>query len=208
MKLCHTAVLKEPLVELLHEIYDIHSHTPAVVNLSTSLARTLKCIELNVKLLLKMNVQFEAKVNEENFIATVKLTLSTNCTSLRKTHHFWNDNEIITIRLEMNADHFEYLAEKIIEHLDFFKICNVCRILYKDPRDIPATSICKHCSFDRIFHIEETTCAICQELITPDTQTFALTCAHVFHSNCILTQFIKNDNRICPLCREMDDHQI
>jgi hypothetical protein len=208
MKLTHTVINKECLLDLLSEVYDIHSHASAV-NLTTNLSRVLKCIELDVKLLLKMSIQYEHKENDEHiFIATVKLILSTQSTCLRKTNHFWNDNEMITIRLEMTTEHFEYLADKIIEQLDHFRICKVCRILFKDSRSNHATAICKYCCFDRIFQFEDASCAICQEVMEPGVQTFALTCAHVFHSDCILTQFIKNGNRFCPLCRETDDHQL
>jgi hypothetical protein len=211
MKISHNLILKESLIELLEEVYDIHSQSQ-VVNATTNLSRCMKCVELDVKLLLKMSLSFEPKAtdnNEENiFIATVKLTLSTSCTSLRKVNHFWNDNEMITIRLEMTCKHFDYLADKIIEHLNHFKICKICRILYKDPRDISPTSICKYCYFDRIFLVQEASCAICQEAILPGVQTFTLTCSHIYHSECILTQFIKSDNRNCPLCREQDHHEI
>lgn len=208
MKLTHNLIIKDSLVELLSEIYDLHSQSLAV-NASTNLSRTMKCTELDVKLLLKMTFTFENKTNDDNvFIATVKLVLSTACTSLRKVNHYWNDNEIITIRMEITTEHFGYLADKIIDHLNHFKICKICRILYKDSRNTNPTSICKHCYFDRIFHVQDSACAICQEVIEPGAQTFALTCAHVYHSECILTQFIKNDNRTCPLCRENDNHEI
>jgi hypothetical protein len=65
MKISHNLILKESLIELLEEVYDSHSQSQ-VVNATTNLSRCMKCVELDVKLLLKMSLSFEPKATDNN----------------------------------------------------------------------------------------------------------------------------------------------
>lgn len=43
-------------------------------------------------------------------------------------------------------------------------------------------------------------CPVCYECL--DSSQITLNCSHTFHYECIKKTFMKNNNRLCPFCRE------
>jgi hypothetical protein len=48
---------------------------------------------------------------------------------------------------------------------------------------------------------ERLKCAICQDYVTPNTDTSTTPCGHTFHLLCMSTMFRKNSTVKCPICR-------
>lgn len=210
MKITNVQILKSKWIAFLVDIYSLQGHLPKKV----STERYCRCDEMNVKLVLKMSVSFEFREEQKDCIVSNTISLSTDCVSLRKSNYFWSDKESfsLTFLIYPNQDlnsQFEHLVEEIMNKIDQFKICCCCRILYQEDREEnPNESICIHCRFDSIFFVKNTQCVICNDDLKPFEQSFTLTCGHTFHSACILQYFIKTMKRECPLCREVDCHQI
>lgn len=162
----------------------------------------------------------------KQFLLTIKLIASTTSTSLRQTQFARNEYEQVCIKRPMpnlypdednvqfsqNSQEFkqskrvaeyEKIALEVIQKFKMFKICTICRLLYKDGRE-QVDCICPNCLYDRIFFLKDTQCVICSELVMNSDQTITLICGHAFHSNCILTNFIKVEKRECPICRIQD----
>lgn len=164
----------------------------------------------------------------EQFLLTIKVIASTASTSLRQTQFARNEYEQVCIKhpipitypldpqqsqasqddpqaFQRSKRVAEYgrIASDVIQKFKMFKICTICRLLYKDGRDLEAC-ICPNCLYDRVFHLRDTQCVICSDLVVDSDQTTTLMCGHAFHSTCILTNFIKIDKRECPICRIQD----
>lgn len=171
--------------------------------------RPCKCVNVDVKMNLKFFIQYDF-INDENIVLVVKIMLSTESTSLRKSGSvFFNDNEIIKITAELKNEEFqtevyEEIIESILDSLKFFKICSICRTLYKNKSLDTYSYPCQFCHFDLIFQPIETICTICREPIQENEYSFSLTCSHTYHSDCILQQFVINKSRYCPLCKDVD----
>jgi len=144
-----------------------------------------------------------------------KWALSTDSINLRRNRNVFSfgDTEYIVFSVDVYRDlpkeqlweTYSLVAQYLINQLDEFKLCIECRGLYLDKRSLPFEHmICTHCLFDRVFEMEDANCAICKESFKCEEQTYAMTCSHVFHSRCILTNFILSKKRDCPLCREVD----
>lgn len=47
----------------------------------------------------------------------------------------------------------------------------------------------------------ETNCSICMDNMKKDEEYIDIKCKHIFHKDC-LTNYLKNFNHICPICRD------
>jgi hypothetical protein len=208
MNIANVELNRSQLVSLLREFMEYHKSGSKTSLFSVQ--RYFKCAGLDVKLLLKMDVTFEA-TNEGNCIV-VYFKITTDCVSLRRSNFFWVDKESVMVSYVLKDSEelepqLENVSDELIQRLKYFKICSICRILYSDIRESPS-QCCVNCLYDSVFHVNDSHCVICNESIQQEDQTFALTCAHLYHSSCILLHFIKNGRRECPLCRELDTHQM
>jgi hypothetical protein len=208
MKIANIEINKEKWVFFLKDLYSIEG--PTSKKFSTE--RYLKCDGLDVKLILKMDGNYEFKDN--NCVVTFQMLLSTDCISLRRSNYFWSDKESFSVYRTISPDedidsHLEDIVDELMEKINNFKICKYCRILYQQKREEEhKDSVCIHCMFDSIFYTKGVDCVICRCAIFPNEQSFTLTCGHNYHSECVLLHFIKTAKRECPLCRENDSHQI
>lgn len=209
MKIANIEILKNKWVFFLKDLYSIEGATSK----RFTTERYCKCDGLDVKLLLKMDGNYEFKENDECLVS-FQIILSTDCISLRRSNYFWTDKESFTVSRTIHCDQdidtqFENIVDELIEKINNFKICKYCRILYQQKREGDHNeSICIHCMFDSIFYTKGIDCVICKETVFPNEQAFTLSCGHNYHSECILLHFIKTAKRECPLCRESDSHQI
>lgn len=209
MKIANVEINRENWIDLLRELYDYQG---TATKSFFQLDRYCKCADLDVKFILKTHIEFNLDT-QQTFKITINSSLTTDCVSLRRSNYFWSDKESVTVSGEAKStDDVIELIEKCvddhIEKLDHFRMCTVCRLLYKDARTHLTESICIHCKYDSLFFVRDNVCVICKETIQKEDQSFALTCAHTYHSDCILTHFIKSNKRDCPLCRESDNHQL
>ena len=210
MKIANIELLKDRWVYFLKSLFSLQGQVSKKFNTE----RYCKCDGLDVKLVLKLDGSFDFREEQKDCIASFHIALSTDCMSLRKSNYFWSDKESYTINYiifpEQHLDiQFEKLVDEIMYKMDFFKICNICRILYQEHRvENSNETVCMHCMFDSIFYVRDTVCVICNDNVREGEQTFTLTCGHTFHSPCILQYFIKTSKRECPLCRESDNHQM
>lgn len=208
MKIANIEINRDKWLSLLKELYDFQgSATKSYFQLD----RYCRCIDIDVKCILKTSIEFNFDVNRKLKLS-MSASLTTDCVALRRCNYFWSDKETISVSGETLDDVdllFEKCVDEYIEKLEHFRICTVCRLLYKDTR-IPKEehSVCIHCRYDQTFFVQDTTCVICNESVQKDDQTFTLTCAHTYHSDCILLHFVKSTKRECPLCREVDNHQL
>lgn len=209
MKIANIEILKDRWIFFLKDLYQLQGNTSK----KFVVERYCKCDGLDIKLVIKMEGNYQFKSDDECTVS-FQITLSTDCTSLRRSNYFWSDKETFTITRciesqETMTFHFENIVNEIMEKIDYFKICKYCRILYQEQKEEdPKDSVCLHCRFDSIFYVKDINCVICNETLLPEDQSFTLTCGHTYHSNCILLHFIKTSKRECPLCREPDSHQI
>jgi len=209
MEITNAVLKRDQMVRLLKEFLAYHK-TKNEKSLF-SVQRFFKCKGLDVKLLLRMDTKIEGNA-EQGFVLTIQFFLTTDCVCLRRNNYFWADKEstvasyIVTNEQELDAQ-LENMSDELIEQLNLFRVCSICRILYSDSRAEPS-NCCINCMYDSMFYVADSSCTICCESIQPEDQTFSLTCAHIYHSNCILLHFIKTAKRECPLCREADTHQI
>lgn len=215
MDLIASDISQKRLFDFMNELHDISFENKDYVNYSHKVQRICKCINFDIKLTLRMYITHIIDSNN-SFKVTVKTTIGTDSITLRKTKTFFNDYEFFLLSKELPGTFTEEdktkmysdLSEEIIEHLNVFKVCKHCRILYKDPRKhLEPNHSCPNCQFDQIFHIRDTQCMICNEQVLPGELSFTLTCAHSFHTSCIMQGFIQMKKRECPLCREVDQHE-
>jgi hypothetical protein len=209
MKIANIEILRDNWVYFLKDLYLMQGS----ISKKFITERYCKCDGLDVKLVLKMEGNFEFK-EDNNCLVAFQIILSTDCISLRRSNYFWSDKESFLVSRIIDPlvhieSQFENIVDEIIQKMNTFKICSQCRILYQEDREEePQESICIHCRFDSIFFPKDICCAICKDMIYRDEQSFTLTCAHTYHSACVLLHFIKTAKRECPLCRESDSHQI
>jgi hypothetical protein len=207
MKIANIEILKDKWVSFLKELYLIQGTTSK----KFITERYCKCDGLDIKLILKMEGNFDFK-EDNRCVVTFQIILSTDCISLRRSNYFWSDKESFIISrnidplLEIHTQ-FENIVDEMTEKINQFKVCAYCRILYQEEGEVQE-SICVHCKFDSIFFPKDACCVICKENIYSDEQSFTLTCCHTYHSACVFLHFIKTGKRECPLCRETDSHQI
>jgi len=176
--------------------------------------RFVKVNELDVKLNIKLEVNIDI-FSDINVIS--KLSMSSENVTLRKCKVYYSDIEFVKLKMEVKEcpDQLGVLDQslndyvmKVIQHMNTFKVCGICRLLYRDPRIEEKISICRNCYFDRCFFEKKDSCIICQEKYKSGDFTFSLTCGHIYHSNCILHFFLTKKKRECPVCKEIDSHQI
>jgi|688.fasta_scaffold237256_2 hypothetical protein len=215
MDLIASDLSREKLYDFLNELHDISFEHKDYVNYSHKVQRICKCANFDIKLTIRMYITHVIDP-ENNFKVTVKTTLSGDSVTLRKAKTFFNDYEsfilskesIGPITPEDKERIYTELVDEIIHHLNTFKVCKQCRVLYKDPRiKNNPNHPCINCQFDQIFQLRDAQCMVCNEVILPDDLTFTLTCAHTFHTPCIMMGFIHMKKRECPLCREVDQHE-
>ena len=209
MNLIHTNILKDSFNELF-EI--IHRDVVAERKPRTfTFIRPCKCTNIDVKMFLKIQVYYEFGL-ENMLVQTIKIGLNTESMTLRKhTSSYFNDNDGIKMVHEISIDQpngYSDIVNKIIESLNIFRVCPCCRVLYKSKCPTTIQEACFHCHFDSIFFPQDTTCPICRDTIVEQDQTFALTCSHVFHTCCIMKNFLISQNKFCPVCKELDDTKI
>ena len=215
MDLIATDLSRERLYEFLVELHDISFQQKELVNYSHKVQRICKCLNFDIKLTLRLYITYVID-SEDNFKITIKTTLSSDSITLRRAKTFFNDYEYFLLAKELPGTFtsedkekmYKELVDEIIIHLNHFKVCKHCRVLYKDPRiNIAPNHACTNCQFDQVFQLRDTKCMVCNEQILPEDLTFTLTCAHTFHTNCIMLGFIHMKKRECPLCREVDQHE-
>lgn len=210
MKIANIQIIKEKWIDFIKDTYLLQGR----ISKKVSTERYCKCEGLNVKLVFKMDANFDFREEQKDCIISIHISLSTDCTSLRKSNYFWSDKESFIVSHAIHSDQeldpqLEKLVDELLLKVDWFKICRSCRILYQENREEESNqSICVHCRFDSIFFVADTQCVICNEELKPFEQSFTLTCGHTFHSPCVLQCFIKSMKRECPLCRESDSHQM
>lgn len=218
MQLIHAEIVPEFLRDLLLDFHDACA-LQMVFPQSAVFQRTCKVPEIDVKMVLKLTLIYslqepgeEAGARETYFICA-KWSLTTDCMNLRRNRGFFGDTEHITLNTEIPRELpmedlvqiYTVFANMMIQRLDEFKLCVECRSMYMDkrPREIHQM-YCSHCMFDRIFYTDDLICVICKDNVHKDEQSYTLSCAHAYHSSCILMNFIKIKRRECPLCREID----
>lgn len=207
---------------MLYLLVDLHERNVHEVRFpqTYTLYRTTRCPNLDIKLQLKLILNYDLQMNDEagepaRFLLSTKWSLSTDCINLRRNRNIFStgDVEFILFSTEVirDATHddlramYSTIVQYLIDRLDDFKLCIECRGLYLDRRHRALHEMqCIQCLFDRTFILVDLTCAICKEPVHANEQTYSLTCGHAFHSHCILLHFIKNKKRDCPLCREVD----
>lgn len=211
--LINSTLRKDNLLYLYNEFIDINSSDPEEKKFTVH--RHCKVDDVDVKLLLKLEVNVD--MNPEKFLCIqTKISMTTESYTLRKYKSYYNDTEYQKIRME--PVYFDLLSDSFRESLDkhvdsvldgflVFKICKICRLLYKDSRTEDGFNVCKNCIFDNCFYSLEENCVVCQEKYRPKDYTFSLTCGHLYHSNCILQHFLVKRKRECPICKELDTHQ-
>lgn len=209
MKIANIEINREKWISLLKELYDFQGSASKSY---FQLDRYCRCIDIDVKCILKTCIEFNFDSNRKLKL-TMNASLTTDCVALRRCNYFWSDKETIIVVGETDSlnridDVFDKCIDEFIEKLEHFRICTICRLLYKDGRASNEESICIHCRYDQTFFVQDLVCVICNESVQKDDQTFTLTCAHTYHSDCILLNFIKTNKRECPLCRETDSHQL
>jgi hypothetical protein len=209
MNLIHTKISKENFIDLFEIIHqDIITERKSR---NFTFIRPCKCANIDVKMFLKIQVHYEFGV-ENTLIQTLKLSLNSESMALRKhTSSYFNDNDGIKMVHEININEphgYGEIVDKIIDNLNIFRVCPCCRILYKSKCPTSIQDACFHCHFDSIFFPQDITCAICRDVIVEQEQTFALTCSHVFHTCCIMKNFLISQNKFCPICKEVDDSKV
>jgi hypothetical protein len=216
MHLISTELVPEHLLTLLMEFHDA-AMCESKFPYAMTVQRTCKCVEIDVKLLMKLTLTMKpddfAEAGEERYHFFARWTLSTDCLNLRRNRHFFSDAEYITLEMMVPqpldpADKiqlYDQFATQMIQRVDEFKVCMECRNLFLDKRVKPIDDMyCFQCMFDRMFFVQDLQCVICKDTVQRDEQSFTLTCGHTFHSGCIMTNFIVTKKRECPLCREVD----
>lgn len=183
-----------------------------------ALVRTIKCTDIDVKLIMKMALVYNMNPDGEMEVKA-RLSMNTDAPCLRKTRSIFSDTEsvyhevVLPTRIARQAEQwdeltaaYERFALEVIQKTDTFRVCRVCRILYKDPRTGAKIDRCVHCLFDLSIHPVDTNCVICNDLIRVDEQSYTLTCGHIYHAECILTHFVRHalQRRECPMCRAVD----
>ena len=220
MQLIQAEIVPEYLRDLLLDFHDSCTHE-TVFPQSVMFQRTCKVPEIDVKLVLKLSLIYglheamDEPAGVNMFSVTAKWTLVTDCINLRINRSFFGDSQHIVLNTEIPRELasedltrvYDVFADRMIERLDEFKLCVECRNMYMDKRhrDLPQM-YCSQCMFDRMFHTEDLMCVICKDTVHRDEQSYTLSCAHSYHSSCILTNFIKIKRRECPLCREVDNN--
>lgn len=197
---------KDNLFNVICEAYELSSDK----KITFSLLRRIKCTNIDVKLVFKLTISVEYNQDSKP-IFSIKCGFSTNSISLRKTNQYWSDDMNFSSFRKHSTDYasieacIDSLTDDIIKTVDMLRICMLCHMLYKDPRDSYTNDMkCIYCLFDRAFHNTDCLCVICNEAISKDEYTYALSCTHTYHTSCILKHFINNPKRECPLCREHD----
>lgn len=217
MNLIHADLSKEHLFELLREFHLITFSNNERINNSFVVQRICKCHDLDIKFFLKMYITQSVDTETGALTVGVKVSLSTEAITLRKGRNFFDDYQYFLVSkdfepysdAERMLELYKELVDDIINNLNVFKVCKHCRLLYKDPRiSTDPNHPCIHCLFDKVFHIRDCRCMVCNEDIIPGETSFTLTCGHTFHTECILLSFIKTKVRTCPLCRENDCHEL
>jgi hypothetical protein len=222
MQLIHAEIVPELLRDLLLDFHDLCSYQ-TVFPQSTVFQRTCKVPEIDVRLVLKLALIYTlheatddsmAGAGTEMFSITAKWSLTTDCINLRYNRGFFGDSEHILLNTEIPRDLpaedltrvYSVFADMMIQRLDEFKLCVECRNMYMDKRHRDICQMyCTLCMFDRMFYTEDLICVICKDTVHKEEQSYTLSCAHSYHSSCILTNFIKTKRRECPLCRELDN---
>ena len=209
MKITNIDINRENWLLLLSDLCSFQGNMDKGVY---QLERYCKCIDLDVKFILKTTIELLFDP-QNNLMVTINCCLSTDCVSLRRSNYYWNDRESVVIYKNIKPEEdrtgaFYECIDEFIMKMNHFRICSICRLLYKDNRIDGSESTCVHCRYDALFHVKDTLCVICDEQINSQEQSFTLTCAHTYHSSCILLSFIKTAKRECPLCRETDSHQL
>ena len=157
---------------------------------------------------------------EDSLHITSKIIMSSDNVSLRRYKTYVNDNEYVKCRSVINGFTDPFILDtglqqhiiEVVQNLKSFKICQVCRILYKDSDKIQyhTEMKCNNCMFDDIFSFRDETCIICQDNYHDDNNikestSFSLSCGHIFHSKCIMKLFLSSKKRECPICKEIDN---
>ena len=216
MNLINADISHEKMLDLFRTIHNLHFKHKTEFDRTHLVERICKCHNLDVKIYLRMYITYSGD-EMGNFAISVKVSAGTNCVNLRKYKTYFGDDESFTILKEFQAkmseseitEEYKNLIKKIIESYNVFKVCRYCRLLYRDPRvDIEPDYPCMNCLFDQVFHIRELNCVVCSEMIQKDEMNFTLTCGHTYHTNCIMKTFVQMRKRECPLCREIDCHDI
>jgi hypothetical protein len=213
LSLFNTHLDEQSFRKLFLELHDIYLHSS--IGESFSLSRICRCADLDIKALLKLNVGYEYSMDNDLEVK-VRMSLSTDCVCLRKTRSIFADTEhvydVCTIpRAKLrDPDALVGLYGAFVSQLEskfkMFRICRICRHLYKDERVDADVDRCMHCMYDMVFAPCNESCVICNDEMIPEEQTFTLTCGHSFHAECILTHFVRHptNRRECPLCRSID----
>ena len=218
MKIINSIVVKDVFLLLLRELY--RDTEQKMVNKFFTLSRPFKCINLDIKLFLKFYIGYEYipvsnTYPDQKISFSIKVSVSTESMSLRRVRTYFMDTEHITISQQIPSglktnEEINYVHENILDELntklDNFCICKECRSLYIKTYKDSEIDICTTCIFDRMFHIQDLVCVICNDHHKPKEQIFTLSCCHTYHSECIMTHFLKTKKRECPLCRELDNH--
>lgn len=204
--------MKDKLLNLYKEMIDVTTEDPEEKKFTVH--RHCKVENVDVKLLLRLEVILD--LNSDNMLAIQsKISVVTESTTLRKYKSYYNDSEYYKVRSEpvylnkaseLYAHNLETHVKSVLDGFLVFRICKICRLLYKDPRK-DTEDVCKNCIFDNCFYLRQDSCVVCQEQYKPNEYTFPLTCGHVYHSKCILQQFLVKKKRECPICKELDSHQ-
>lgn len=214
MKIINSILVKDVFLELFREMYKEVEHKK--VSKSFSLSRPFKFLDLDIKLIIKFTISYEyidnSSTSENSISINIKVSTATECIGLRKSRSYFMDSEYITLFhiIPRNAsdETLDYRHEKILDELNLklesFKLCKECRGLFLKNHESKDNDTCMNCIFDKMFHIQDCSCVICNEVTKPGEQIFTLSCCHTYHSACIMTHFIKSKKRECPLCREPD----
>lgn len=208
---------QEKLTDLLVDVHENH-HMAQRLSTLHNLMRVCKCTEMDVKVNLKLNVTIETDSGHHTYLVSIKLYATTECISLRKTFT-WSEHENICSRKVFLAEfsekaireEYQNLAKDIIEKFSCFRVCILCRSLFKDARATDPSCVhqtCPSCLFDAVFFNQDCCCVICKDNILEEEQTFSLNCGHTYHTRCILESFIKTNKRECPICRTTNDSSL
>jgi hypothetical protein len=214
--------LSQPkLLDLLVDLHENHdsSQRPSTLH---NLLRVCKCADMDVKVSLKLNYTIETDLIHHTYLVSIKLYATTECISLRKTFT-WSEHENICSRKiflqeytsKKIREEYEDIAKDIIQKFMYFRVCIMCRTLFKDARiataeeeDCLNNPSCPSCLFDSVFFNKDSCCVICKDNIDVHEQSFTLNCGHIYHTGCILESFIKTNKRECPICRTCNDETL
>lgn len=167
-----------------------------------SVERMGKHKDIDIKINIKLYIIY--KYIDENFSISTKIMIIPEGITLRKNIRYDYEHQIVDTTLCIyDRDYSDYI-NRIINVINDYRVCNICRIIFKDQKDMT----CLNCMYDSIFSPKDIKCAICIDDLQIEDQSFSLTCGHIYHTKCILETFIQTKKRNCPICKEIDKHNI